>query len=56
MNVDNIAALSAMLIRAGFEEGIGYRILQRVCFNPVSFSLVERLQKKIRCINLSIAF
>jgi len=46
MNVDNIAALSAMLIRAGFEEGIGYRILQRVCFNPVSFSLVERLQKK----------
>jgi len=56
MNVDNIAALSAMLIRAGFEEGIGYRILQRVCFNPVSFSLVERLQKKTDVLTCQLHF
>lgn len=56
MNVDNIAALSAMLIRAGFEERIGYRILQRVCFNPVSFSLVERLQKKSDVLTCQLHF
>ena len=45
MNTQNISALSAMLIRTGFEEGIGYRLLQRICFNPAAFSLIERLQK-----------
>lgn len=45
MDKQNIAALSAMLIRAGFEEGIGYRLLQRICFNPAVFTMTERLQR-----------
>ncbi len=45
MNTHNIAALSAMLIRAGFEEGIGYRLLQRISFTPAAFILIEKLQK-----------
>ncbi|MES2331301.1 MAG: hypothetical protein V4539_16985 [Bacteroidota bacterium] len=45
MDTENISALSAMLIRAGFEEGIGYRLMQRICFRPSNFILVERLPK-----------
>ncbi|WP_438946743.1 hypothetical protein [Sediminibacterium sp.] len=45
MNTHNIAVLSAMLIRAGFEEGIGYRLLQRISFTPAAFILIEKLQK-----------
>ncbi|HCL05590.1 MAG TPA: hypothetical protein DHW64_06350 [Chitinophagaceae bacterium] len=56
MNVENIAALSAMLIRAGFGEGIGYRLLQRVCFNPPVFILKERLQKNADVLTCQLHF
>ncbi len=45
MDTQNISALSAMLIRAGFEESISYRLMQRICFHPANFTLVERLPK-----------
>lgn len=45
MDTQNISALSAMLIRTGFDDGIGHRLLQRICFNPAAFTIVERLQK-----------
>ncbi|SDX02761.1 hypothetical protein SAMN05444410_10874 [Hydrobacter penzbergensis] len=56
MNTQNIATLSAMLIRAGFEEGIGYRLLQRVCFTPSSFTLFERLKKNKDTLTCSLHF
>ncbi len=34
-----------MLARTGFDPAIGYRLLQQVCFRPVVFSLVEKMQK-----------
>lgn len=45
MDKQNIAALSAMLIRAGFDESIGYRLLQKICFNPATFVITERIQR-----------
>jgi hypothetical protein len=45
MNTENIAALSAMLVRSGFDESIGYRLMQRICFHPASFTLIERMQR-----------
>jgi hypothetical protein len=45
MNIDNVSALTAMLVRAGFDENIGYRLLQRICFHPSSFVMIERQMK-----------
>ncbi len=56
MNVENIAALSAMLIRTGFEENIGYRLLQKVCFNPAAFMLTERLHKNADLLTCRLQF
>jgi len=45
MNTKNITVLAGMLVRTGFDTGIGYRVLSRVCFRPATFSLVEKVQK-----------
>ncbi|MBI2282831.1 MAG: hypothetical protein HYU71_03885 [Bacteroidetes bacterium] len=45
MDKQNIAAISAMLMRAGFGEDIACRLLQHTCFNPVSFVMTERIQR-----------
>lgn len=56
MNVENIAALSAMLIRTGFEENIGYRLLQKICFNPAAFMLTERVHKNADLLTCQLQF
>lgn len=45
MNTKNITALAGMLARTGFDAGIGYRLLQQVCFRPATFFLTEKIQK-----------
>lgn len=45
MNTKNITALAGMLTRTGFDPGIGYRLLQQICFRPAAFSLTEKIQK-----------
>lgn len=56
MNLQNIAALSAMLSRAGFASEIGYKILQRICFKPAAFTLTERVQKNNDGLTCSLHF
>jgi len=56
MNLQNIAALSAMLNRAGFASEIGYKILQRICFKPAEFTLTERVQKNNDGLTCSLHF
>lgn len=45
MNIQNITALTQMLMATGFEEAIGYRLMQFICFKPADFTLTERLLK-----------
>lgn len=45
MNIQNIAALTEKLVATGFNENIGRRLLQYVCFRPADFILTEHLAK-----------
>nr|WP_294991638.1 hypothetical protein [uncultured Sediminibacterium sp.] len=56
MNVENIASLSSILIRTGFEENIGYRLLQKICFSPVAFMLIERVHKNADILTCQLHF
>jgi hypothetical protein len=56
MDIQNMMALSAMLTRAGFEEGISYKLLQKICFAPSTFAIVERLQKNRDTLTCTLHF
>lgn len=56
MNIQNIASLSEMLASIGFDTGIGYRLLQHICFKPTDFILTEQLQKGKDSLTCSILF
>lgn len=56
MKIQNIAALTDMLIATGFDEGIGKKLLQHVCFKPVDFVLTEKLIKGKDILTCSIFF
>lgn len=45
MNVENIAGLTSILFKAGFEN-LSYRLLQHICCKPVRFALSETLQQQ----------
>jgi hypothetical protein len=45
MNITNIVSLRDMLVAIGFDESLGYRLLQYVCFKPAKFVLTEHLAK-----------
>ncbi len=45
MNIQHISSLASMMVAAGFEEGIGRRLLRHACFKPGHFILTERLAK-----------
>lgn len=42
MNIENVAALGALLSRAGFEN-LSYRLLQHICCQPLQFVLREQV-------------
>lgn len=56
MNTKNIASLVGMLSRAGFDQSIGHRLLQKVCFKPVSFTLTEKIRKGKDCLTCHLSF
>ncbi len=56
MNTKNIASLVGMLSRAGFDQSIGHRLLQQVCFKPVSFTLTEKIRKGKDCLTCHLSF
>lgn len=56
MKIQHIAALTEMLIATGFEETIGRKLLQHVCFKPADFVLIERLVKGKDILTCSIFF
>lgn len=56
MKIQNIAVLTEMLIATGFEEAIGRKLLQHVCFKPADFVLTERLTKGKDILTCSISF
>lgn len=45
MKIQNIAALTDMLMATGFSATIGKKLLQHICFKPADFILTERLIK-----------
>lgn len=45
-----------MLVATGFEESIGQRLLQRICFKPADFILTERLVKRNDVLTCSVFF
>lgn len=52
MNLENIASLSSILFKAGFEN-LSYRLLQHICCRPSRFALAETVQRpssRITCI------
>lgn len=56
MNIQNIASLTDKLVTLGFDESIGYRLLQHICFKPVDFTLIERIRKGKDVLACSIFF
>jgi hypothetical protein len=56
MKIHNIAALTDMLIATGFDEAIGKKLLQQICFKPADFALTERLVKGKDVLTCSLFF
>ncbi len=56
MNVQNIASLTQRLSSIGFNENVGYKLLQHICFKPADFVLTERLVKGNDVLTCSIFF
>jgi len=56
MNIQNIASLTQKLTTLGFDESIGYRLLQHICFKPADFILTERIVKGKDALTFSIFF
>lgn len=56
MKIQNIAALTDMLIATGFDETIGRKLLQHACFKPADFLLMERLVKGKDVLTCSVFF
>lgn len=56
MNIKNIISLTEMLVTTGFDNGIGQRLLQHICFKPADFVLTERLVKGKDMLTCSIHF
>jgi len=56
MNIQNISALTQMLTATGFNETIGHRLIQNICFKPADFMLTERLLKGKDILTCSIFF
>ena len=56
MNKANIVQLSSMLLRMGFDPSITLRLLRQICFNPASFSLIERIERQQDRITCTLNF
>ncbi|HRH50469.1 MAG TPA: hypothetical protein PLP23_17050 [Panacibacter sp.] len=56
MNIQNIASLTETLQSLGFEKGLEYKLLRRICFQPSSFYIQQRIIKGKDIMNFSLFF
>lgn len=56
MNIHHIASLTEMLQSLGFEKDLEYKLLRRICFQPASFYIQQRMIKGKDIMNFSLFF
>lgn len=56
MNIQHIVSLIEMLQSLGFEKDLGYKLLKRICFQPSSFCIHQRIVNGKDIMNFSLFF
>ena len=55
MNIENISALAEHLLALGFEDA-GISLIKRICFNPQSFYITQKIEKANEQISFQLFF